>query len=64
MYSLNLTLRTPVKNDWDIIAACQHIKAEKNVIEACSQGSNQSSIGLDNGLAPARQQTIIWTNDG
>ena len=23
-----------------------------------------SSIGSENGLAPARQQTIIWTNDG
>ena len=23
-----------------------------------------SSIGSDNGLAPARQQAIIWTNDG
>ena len=22
------------------------------------------SIGSDNGLAPARQQAIIWTNDG
>ena len=34
-------------------------------IETCSYGSNQqySSIGLDNGLAPARRQAIIWTND-
>ena len=24
----------------------------------------QSTIGSDNGLAPNRQQTIIWTNDG
>ena len=23
-----------------------------------------SSIGSDNGLAPTRQQSIIWTNDG
>ena len=23
-----------------------------------------SSIGSDNGLAPARPQAIIWTNDG
>ena len=23
-----------------------------------------SSIGSDNGLAPARRQAIIWTNDG
>ena len=32
----------------------------------CSQGSNEqySSIGSDNGLAPARRQAIIWTNDG
>ena len=29
-------------------------------------GSNEqySSTGSDNGLAPARQQAIIWTNDG
>ena len=29
-------------------------------------GSNQqySSIGSDNGLAPARRQAIIWSNDG
>ena len=26
--------------------------------------SLSSSIGSDNGLAPARRQTIIWTNDG
>ena len=34
--------------------------------EVCSQGSNEqySSTGLDNGLAPARRQAIIWTNDG
>ena len=23
-----------------------------------------SSIGLDSGLVPTRQQAIIWTNDG
>ena len=27
------------------------------------KGSN-SSIGSDNGLAPARRQAVIWTNDG
>ena len=29
-------------------------------------GSNEqySSIGSDNGLAPTRQQAIIWANDG
>ena len=34
--------------------------------EVCSQGSSSqySSIGSDNGLAPARRQAIIWTNDG
>ena len=32
--------------------------------EVCSEGSNlqYSSIGSDNGLAPARRQAIIWTN--
>ena len=28
------------------------------------QINNIYSIGLDNGLAPARRQAIIWTNDG
>ena len=34
--------------------------------ELCSQGPNKqySSIDADNGLAPARRQVIIWTNDG
>ena len=34
--------------------------------EACSHGSNKQyfSIGLDNGLVPARRQAINWTNDG
>ena len=37
-----------------------------DISEVSSQGSNQyySSIGWDNGLEPARQQAIIWTNDG
>ena len=37
-----------------------------NFTEVCSHGSNQqySSTGSDNGLAPERQQAIIWTNDG
>ena len=37
-----------------------------NFTEVCSQWSNQqySSIGSDDGLAPAMQQVIIWTNDG
>ena len=35
------------------------------VSEFHSHGSNEpySSIGLDDGLAPARRQAIIWTND-
>ena len=37
----------------------------KDFTEVCSWGSSQqySSIGSDNGLAPARRQAIIWTND-
>ena len=37
-----------------------------DIFEVSSQGSNQyySSIGSDSGLEPARQQAIIWTNDG
>ena len=43
---------------------CIHI--DYDFTEVCSYGSNQqySSIGADNGLAPAVRQTIIWTNDG
>ena len=39
---------------------------EWNFTEVYSQESSQqySSIGSDNGLAPARRQAIIWTNDG
>ena len=35
-------------------------------IQMCSLGSNWQYIiiGSDNGLAPNRQQAIIWTNDG
>ena len=38
---------------------------ENNFTEIYSQLSNEqnSSIGLDNGLAPTRQQAIIWIND-
>ena len=41
-------------------------KFDWNFAEVCSQGSNLqcSSIGSDNGLAPARRQAIIWSNDG
>ena len=37
----------------------------KNFTDVYSQKSNSqySSIGLDNGLVPTRQQAIIWTND-
>ena len=36
------------------------------VTEICFLGLNEQyySIGLDNRLAPTRQQAIIWTNDG
>ena len=41
-------------------------KSDSNFTEVCSQGSNcqYSIISSDNGFAPARQQAIIWTNDG
>ena len=37
---------------------------DKNFTEICSKGFNwqQTSTGLDNGLAPNRRQAIIWTN--
>ena len=37
----------------------------KIALKFVRRGSNQqySSIGSDNGLAPARRQAIIWTND-
>ena len=36
-----------------------------NFPEDCSWASKKqySSTGLDNGLAPTKQQVIIWTND-
>ena len=39
---------------------------DSDFTEIYSQESNQQyfSIGLDNGLAPARRQASIWTNDG
>ena len=39
---------------------------DQDSTEICSQGSNEqySNIGSDNGLAPARRQAIILTNDG
>ena len=39
---------------------------DKNLTKMYSLGSNQqhSNIGSDNGLAPNRQQAVIWTNDG
>ena len=39
---------------------------DKSFTEVYSYGSNKqySSIGSDNGLAPARRQAIIWINDG
>ena len=39
---------------------------DENFTEICIPGSNKknSSISLDNGLAPERQQAIIWTNGG
>ena len=46
--------------DWNCI------NVDWDFTEICSQGSNKqySSIGSDNCLVPARQQAIIWTNDG
>ena len=42
------------------------INVALDVTEVCFQGTNYQypSIGPDNGLAPTRQQAIIWTNDG
>ena len=39
---------------------------ENYFTEVCSRGSNQkySHIGSHIGLAPTRQQAIIWANDG
>ena len=41
-------------------------KFDLDFTEVCSQLSNQQyyNIGSNNGLAPARQQAISWTNDG
>ena len=42
------------------------VNFDSDFTEVCSQWSNEqySSIRSDNGLAPARRQAIIWTNDG
>ena len=42
------------------------IDFDEDFTEVCSLGFNQqySSIGSDNGLAPARRQAIVWTNVG
>ena len=39
---------------------------DKDFTEVCFEGFNQhyTNIGSDNGFAPTRQLTIIWTNDG
>ena len=44
----------------------EYINLDWHFIEVCSQVSNQqySSTGSDNGLAPARRQAFVWTNDG
>ena len=48
--SLNENVWISIKISWNFIA-----KSPINIF---------SSIGSDNGLAPSRWQTIIWTNDG
>ena len=42
------------------------VNFNKDFIEICFLGSNQQYliIGSDNGLAPARRQAIVWTNNG
>ena len=44
----------------------RYVNFDQYLIEVCSYWSNQqySIVGSDNGLAPAEQQAIIWTNDG
>ena len=41
------------------------LNVDWNFTKVCSQASSWQyiSIGLDDGLAPNRWQTIIWTND-
>ena len=34
-----------------------------NFTDVCPGPNNSPGIGLHNGLAPTRQQAIIWTND-
>ena len=44
----------------------KNIDFDVDLTEVCPQRSNHqySSIGSDNGLAPARRQAIIWSDDG
>ena len=45
---------------------CMMLYCDINLIDVWSYGLNEqrASIGSDDGLAPMRQQAIIWTNDG
>ena len=54
---------------WAHIFKCNFVNENvliliKKFTEVCSQWSNwqNASIGSDNGMAPNRLQTIIWTN--
>ena len=40
------------------------IKISLKFVSKCPSNWQYSSIGSDNGLAPARRQAIIWDNDG
>ena len=44
----------------------QYMNFDYDFTKVCNLGSNwqYSNIGSDNGLAPARRQAIILTNDG
>ena len=48
---------------WDAFSWLKKMYFDLNVAEVCSLASNGQlpSIGLDVGLAPNRQQAIIWT---
>ena len=53
-------------NAYSWMKVCILVKFDEIFIEICFPCSNQqySLIDSNNGLAPARPQAIIWTNDG
>ena len=56
---------TQVQKYWvGIVQWAPETSVSEEIADIFRNYNIDSSIGSDNGLAPARQQAIIWTNDG